>query len=665
MNKPQQLAVETVEGRVLVLAGAGCGKTRVLTHRMAHLIGNLGVSPQSILGLTFTNKAAVEMRHRMSGLLDEKLAGEVTLATFHSFCLQVLRGDIERLGYTSRFTLYNEKDVNRLMNYITRDILTHHGDLPSFSKAEALIQKAKNQGKRPHELVDESSKWHEHFARTLYSRLDDAMRAHNAVDFDRLLSLTVDLFENHPDLLASYQERYRYIMVDEYQDTNPVQYRLAALLSGKYNNLCVVGDDDQSIYGWRGAEVRNILEFDNAKVITLEQNYRSTNTILRAANAIIQKNTERREKVLWSECGEGELLEVFVAENEGREAEAVVKRILRLREKENLKWRDIAILYRSNALSRKFEVALTKQAWKGSHGWNLGIPYKIHGSTELYERREVKDLQAYLRVIVDPLDQEALLRIINQPRRGVGESSLNALTGHNRTHNLPLWDVIREVLKDDDSTGIIQETLSPQAREGLKDFVKIIDEASFRFSTQSLATTFEWLIERIVYKRAIKEEVKSVQMRDFKWQNVLEFANILSAFEQQQLVTGRSGDSFSQLVDFVGNFPLGNYSAGSGDENDPAEDKVQLMTFHSAKGLEFPACFLVGIEDHIIPHEKSIIENGVDEERRLMYVAVTRAMKHLTLSMSAKRLRMGKEEVVRPSRFLFDIPQELLHKTEP
>ncbi len=604
------------------------------------------------------------MRHRMAGLLDEKLAGEITLSTFHSFCLQVLRSHIERLGYTSRFTLYNENDVNRLMNYITRDILTHQGDLPSFAKAEALIQKAKNQGIRPDELQDSSSKWHEQFVRTLYARLDEAMRAHNAVDFDRLLTLTVELFENHPDLLEHYQDRYRYIMIDEYQDTNPVQYRLAVLLSRKYHNLCVVGDDDQSIYGWRGADVRNILEFENATVIKLEQNYRSTNGILQAANAVIQKNSERRQKVLWSECGVGEPIEVFVAESEDHEAEAVVKRILKLREKENLKWRDIAILYRSNALSRKFELALAKQAWKGMQGWNLGIPYKIHGSSELYERREVKDLQAYLRVIVNPLDQEALLRIINQPRRGIGEASLDVLTSYNRSHKIPLWNVIQEALKEEGAiVATLREPLSVKALEGLQDFVKIIDEAAYRFSTRSLAKTLEWLIERIVYKNAIKEEVKSVQMRDFKWQNVLEFVNILSAFEQQEAMKSQQ-DLFSQLVDFVGNFPLGNYGGASG-EDDQLEDKVQLMTFHSAKGLEFPACFLVGMEDHIIPHEKSLLESGIEEERRLMYVALTRAMKYLVISMSAKRVRMGKEEIVRPSRFLFDIPQELLNKTLP
>jgi DNA helicase-2/ATP-dependent DNA helicase PcrA len=428
MNNQQQHAVETVEGRVLILAGAGSGKTRVLTYRMAHLIEKLKVPPQALLGLTFTNKAAVEMRHRMAALVGEKQAKEVTLATFHSFCLQILRTDIERLGYTLRFTLYNEHDVKRLMNYITRDILDHHGDLPSFAKAEALIQQAKSQGIPPQQLVDPTSAWHEKYVRTLYERLENAMRAYNAVDFDHLLTLTVRLLENHPDLLAKYQDRFRYIMVDEYQDTNPVQYRLISLLASKYNNLCVVGDDDQSIYGWRGANMRNILEFDYSTLIKLEQNYRSTNTILQVANAIIAKNTERHQKHLWSEKGVGSPVELFVAASEAQEAEAVVARLVDLREKEGLQWRDIAILYRSNTLSRHFEVALLKKTWRDGSQWRMGVPYQLHGSTELYERREVKDLQAYLRLIVNRQDQEALLRVINQPRRGIGEASLDKLT---------------------------------------------------------------------------------------------------------------------------------------------------------------------------------------------------------------------------------------------
>lgn len=659
MNSQQQSAVEFTEGRLLILAGAGSGKTRVLTHRMVHLI-NSGVPPQAILGLTFTNRAAVEMRHRMGALLSEKLALEVTLSTFHSFCLQILRNDIEHLGYTSRFTLYSEHDVKRLINYITRDILSHDGDLPSFAKAESLIQKAKSQGKRPHELHDPSSKWHENYVRTLYGRLEDAMRAYNAVDFDHLLTLTVRLFESHPDILEGYQERFRYIMVDEYQDTNPIQYRLVELLSAKYNNLCVVGDDDQSIYGWRGADMRNILEFDHAKLIKLEQNYRSTNIILQAANAIICRNTARHQKVLWSECGSGDPIEIFVARSELEEAQNVAMRIVALREKAKLKWRDIAILYRSNSLSRTLELALMKQTWFDGIQWRMGIPYEIHGSTEWYEKREVKDLQAYLRLIVNPLDLEAILRTINQPRRGIGEATLDKLTAYHRNNNVPLWAVIQGVCNGGDSYGPIREELHSKAFSALQEFVSIIEEATSRFAENPLAKTFEWLIERINYKRAIREEVKSEQMRDFKWQNVKEFVRILEEFENtHQNLKG----PLDLLTEFVAQLPMDG-CGGKNFQGDELEDKVQLMTFHSSKGLEFPACFLVGIEDHIIPHEKSILESGVEEERRLMYVALTRAMRHLTISMSAKRLRMGKEEVVKPSRFLFDIPKELIVATQ-
>ncbi|MBA3239404.1 MAG: UvrD-helicase domain-containing protein [Parachlamydiaceae bacterium] len=664
MNKQQKLAVETVEGRVLILAGAGSGKTRVLTHRIAHLIGKLGVSPQAVLGLTFTNKAAIEMRHRMGALIDDKLGKEVTLVTFHSFCLQVLRCHIELLGYTSRFTLYNEHDVKRLMNYITRDILSLDGDLPSFAKAEALIQKAKCQGLSPEKLEDPTSVWHERYARNLYSRLEEAMRAYNAVDFDHLLTLTVSLFENHPDLLEMYQERFRYIMVDEYQDTNPVQFRLISLLSAKYNNLCVVGDDDQSIYGWRGASMRNILDFDHAITIKLEQNYRSTTTILQVANAIICCNTERHKKELWSECGVGNPVEVFVALTELQEAEAVVIRLVNLHNKEGLKWSDIAILYRSNLLSRSFELTLMKHSWHDGVQWRIGIPYKVHGSTELYERREVKDLHSYLRFIVNPLDQEALLRIINQPRRGIGEAMLDKLTSYNRANKLPLWSVIQSVCFENTSPASVEISLNEKAIQSLKNFVSLIEELRQKFNHVPLFDAFTWLVERINYKKAIREEVKSEQMREFKWQNIEEFSKLLLEFERGLSERKNDVASESLLADFVTQFPL-----GEGDsqkfKKEQTEDKVQLMTIHGSKGLEFPACFLVGIEDHIIPHEKSVGIQGIEEERRLMYVAVTRAMKHLTLSMSAKRQRMGKEEIVRPSRFLFDIPQGLLKRTTP
>lgn len=656
LNLHQRKAVELVKGRVLILAGAGSGKTRVLTLRMAYLIQELGISPKSILGLTFTNKAAAEMRHRLSSFIDPQAAAQVTLCTFHSFCMQVLRQDIGHLGYTTKFSLYDEQDVQRLINLIARDILQHEGELPSLAPTVAAIRQAKNKGLTPDQL--EESSWHDTFAKDVYQRLQASMRAYNAVDFDNLLGLAVELFQRFPDILERYQERYRYIMIDEYQDTNPIQYRLASLLSSKYQNLCVVGDDDQSIYGWRGADVKNILLFEQATVIKLEQNYRSTNNILKAANAVIKNNQQRHEKALWSDKGEGDAIEIFHTPNEAEEAQAVVKRMVKLRETRGLRWRDMAILYRSNALSRQFELALMKHTWKNGQQWNQGIPYEVVGGVEFYERREVKDLCAYLRLIVNPLDQEALLRIINQPRRGIGEETLDLLTAYNRQQQLPLWEVLKGVVHRDSC--FIHLSLNSKAYNGLEEFIMTVEEAKERFEKGGLTDTLRWLVERIDYQRAIKEEVKSQQMRDFKTENVEEFITSLTEFEDQAKLNPELEGSLSN---FVANLTLDNQLMQANKKR-RYDDCVQLMTFHSAKGLEFPACFLVSLEDHIIPHEKSLKETGIEEERRLMYVAITRARQHLTLSMAQQRKRMGKDATSRPSRFLFEIPKDLLRVTD-
>lgn len=656
LNEPQRRAVEAVEGRVLILAGAGSGKTRVLTMRMAFLIRRLGVSPKAILGLTFTNKAAAEMRQRLGTFVDPQAASQATLCTFHSFCMMVLRKEIGLLGYTPKFSLYDEYDVQRLVNLIARDILQHEGELPSLAPTMAIITQARNKGLTPEQL--KGSTWHDTFAKDVYTRLQASMRAYNAVDFDNLLGLTVELFEKHPAVLDAYQERFRYLMIDEYQDTNPIQYRLASLLAAKYEHLCVVGDDDQSIYGWRGAEVKNILLFEKAITIKLEQNYRSTNTILRAANAVIKHNRQRHEKVLWSDKGDGETIEIFHTPNEIDEAQAVIKRIVKLKGERGLRWRDIAILYRSNALSRQFETALLKQTWRNGDQWVQGIPYEVVGGTEFYERREVKDLCAYLRVIVNPLDQEALLRIINQPRRGIGEETLDRLTAYNRQQHMPLWDVLVGVIKRDPQ--FLHLALHGKAYNGLEDFVLSLEEAKERFANAPLAETLEWLTQRIDYTRAIKEEVKSQQMRDFKLENVKEFISSLAEFEKTAH-TNEQGEELLSL--FVESLSL-NHETLMASKKRRHDDRLHLMTFHGAKGLEFPACFLVGLEDHIIPHEKSLKETGIEEERRLMYVAMTRARHHLTLSMAQMRSRMGKETPSRPSRFLHEIPKELLRMTD-
>jgi DNA helicase II / ATP-dependent DNA helicase PcrA len=661
LNAEQKEAVQSVMGRVLVLAGAGTGKTRVLTMRMCYLINQLEVPPKHILGLTFTNKAATEMLHRMAALVSPNVAKQVTLCTFHSFCIQILRAEIERLGYTSEFTIYREGDVQRLVSHIARDMLEREKELPSLGATMAVISNAKNKGLLADQIQKNGNTWHDQFSATVYRRLQDSMRAYNAVDFDDLLVLTVRLFENHPDILARYQEQYRYIMIDEYQDTNPIQYRLAALLSAKYNNLCVVGDDDQSIYGWRGAEVRNILEFDQAKIIKLEQNYRSTNTILKAANAVISKNQSRYPKVLWSTKGEGEQIEIFHAPKDSDEAEAVVYRLVKMKEAKGLRWKDFAILYRSNALARAFEAALMKYTWSDHGQWTRGIPYHIFGGVEFYERREVKDLCAYLRIIVNPKDQEALLRIINQPRRGIGEGSLDALTGYNRKQGLPLWDVLKMACSGQIKDEEIRSSLPAKALKGLETFVSTVDDAKKKFENGSLSAALQELIETIHYRKAIEEEVKSTQMREFKWENCQEFVKGLADYErkvQEEL------HKKPTLRDFLTTFSLENDWEHAARQKKAQEDRVSLMTFHSAKGLEFPVCFLVGIEDRIIPHEKSVKETGIEEERRLMYVAMTRAMENLVISLVCKRSKMGQETVCKPSPFILDIQKELVRVTQ-
>ncbi|MEM1282124.1 MAG: UvrD-helicase domain-containing protein [Chlamydiota bacterium] len=661
LNPNQRKAAETTEGRVLILAGAGSGKTRVLTVRMAHLVKNLGVSPSSILGLTFTNKAAAEMRQRIAGMVDRKSAKAITLCTFHSFCMKVLRQDIGHLGYTKSFTLLDEQDVKRMVTLIARDIMGTEGELPSLAATMAAISNARNKGIKAEEIDNTGSEWHDDFTCQVYKRLLQSMRAYNALDFDGLLWATVELFEQFPQVLEKYQEQYRYVMIDEYQDTNPVQYRMAALLTKKYGNLCVVGDDDQSIYGWRGAEVKNILNFENATVVKLEQNYRSTNVILRAANAVISNNEERHDKELWSEHGDGQLIEVFVTPTELEEAQAVACRIAKMKEKHALKWKDIAILYRSNALSRQMELALMKHNWNNHGRWVQGIPYEVFGGTSFYERREVKDLMAYLRIIVNSKDQEAILRVINQPRRGIGEGALDKITKYNRELSVPLWDVLVKLVNPGFGDDLpIRDQISARAMVGIDQFVKVIENAKEKFVSLHLSEAMQWLVDTINYQKAIDEEVKSTQMRQFKWENVEEFINAISDYEQNSECD--EGEKPS-IQGFVTDMPISNDWDKKNNEG-KGVDRVNLLTFHSSKGLEFPACFLVGVEDHIIPHEKSMQDTGIEEERRLMYVAMTRSMRFLTISMARYRKRMGETLKSMPSRFLSEIPSEYLRPTK-
>ncbi len=651
LNSEQQKAVLASKGRVLVLAGAGSGKTTVLACRIAHLIQNENVPPSAILGLTFTNKAAAEMRERVKRFTNGKVAKEVTLCTFHSFCMNVLRQEIHHLGFTPEFTLYDEKDVKRVLTQIVRHALEHEGDLPSLQSTLAKITQAKNQGSDSLEEEEQTSSWHASFSKDLLEKLHLCMRSYNAVDFDSLLTLTVSLFEEHPAILDRFQERFKYIMIDEYQDTNPVQYKLAELLSQKYGNLCVVGDDDQSIYGWRGAEVKHILHFPAETKVKLEQNYRSTQVILQAANQVISHNVERHDKRLWSQTEASEPLFLFHAPNEIEEAQSVVQRIIYLKKHKNLDWKDIAILYRSNALSQTFETALLQAAWEENGEWKRGIPYEVFGGTEFYERAEIKDTLAYLRVLANPLDQEALLRILNVPRRGISDNCLDLLTQYNRKNNISLWEVIESVHQ---GTSPLQDSLSTKAISGINQFYSLFKRAK-ELTGVSLSETLEWIIKEVDYKKAIREDVKSEKMREFKWDNVSQCVEALSLYEEKTAEN-------ASLQDFLSSTLLSSHDHPKSTKQQQ-ENKVHLMTVHSSKGLEFEACFLVCMEDHIMPHEKSLKESGLEEERRLMYVAMTRAKKYLTLSMARERKKMGKQIQTTPSRFLFEIPKEILKIT--
>jgi DNA helicase-2/ATP-dependent DNA helicase PcrA len=636
LNPNQQKAVVTTEGRVLILAGAGSGKTRVLVHRISHLIETCKVPPTAILGMTFTNKAAEEMRERVAHLIGKKRAADVTLSTFHSFCMQVLRKEIHRLGFTSKFSLYDEKDMRRLITLIVEDVFGQEQELEPIVTS---LMSAKAKGERPEGKLGD-----------VYDKLLIGMRAYNAVDFDSLLSLTVHLFKEFPDVLASYQDRFRYIMIDEYQDTNPIQYQLASLLSDKYQNLCVVGDDDQSIYAWRGAEIQHILDFPAQHTIKLEQNYRSTSHILQAANAVIRNNLVRHEKTLKAAKESGETLEIFNAPTDQDEVDAVIDRILRLKEEKQLRWKDMAVLYRSNQLSRPFELKLMNTSWRKEGRFIRGIPYQVFGGMDFFERSEVKDLMSYLRILSNENDLEALLRIVNYPRRGISSQTLDQLTSFHREENIPLLLLMRGIAQRDAPYLNFMETLSVQAIKGISSFVSLYEKAKDRFASSSLGEALRWLVETIDYKKAIFDEVKSEKARAFKLENVEECIRALEHYETQE--------TEPSLEDFVSGALLNNRKGKKREEL--AADKLNLMTFHSAKGLEFPAVFLIGIEDHLIPHVKSQTEEGIEEERRLLYVALTRAMHYLTLSMARKRLRHGKMEATNPSRFLFEIPKDIL-----
>ncbi|WP_240746309.1 ATP-dependent helicase [Desulfuromonas acetexigens] len=643
LNPQQQAAVRHDQGPLLLLAGAGSGKTRVITSRIAYLVGERGVPPDRILAVTFTNKAAREMQERVTEEVGRKRAKGMVVATFHALCVRMLKEDIERLGYKKNFSIYATADQARLVRDLMQQLQV---DGKKFDAERLLwiISDAKNRLVPPERFIPRDRDEYSTLAAELYPRYQKALKAFNAVDFDDLIMLVVRLLQEFPEVREKYQERFRYLMVDEYQDTNAAQYLLLKLLAGKHRNLCVVGDDDQSIYGWRGADLGNILDFEKdfsgAAVIRLEQNYRSTGNILAAANAVIRNNKKRKDKALWTSGEPGRRIEYLRCEDEEDEARLVMERIHAERFKHNLAYRDFAILYRTNVQSRAFEEQLRYE----------NIPYVLIGGQQFFDRKEVKDAIAYLRVLVNPRDEVNLLRILNYPKRGIGETSADRLIRHSAELNRPLWEVLA------DAAGV--NDLGDKTVEAVTGFVTLLERYRKSFArTRDLAHTARELFAEIKLEdeiyRGTDDPVKARRRAD----NVEEVVNAMASYQEREEKPTLAG--FLDKVSLLDR----DQPNRDGKEKKLQQDAVVLMSLHSSKGLEFPVVFMVGMEEEYLPHKKSIEESfDIEEERRLCYVGITRARNHLLLLNAAARKKYGKPQPRVPSRFLEEIPAELLDR---
>ena len=630
LNPAQREAVLATEGPVLVVAGAGSGKTRVLTYRIAHLVSAVGVKPQEILAITFTNKAAGEMRERLEGVLGG-IARTMWVMTFHSACGRILRTEAPKLGYRSNFTIYDQADQVRVVKLCLEEL---ERDPKRFVPRgiHSQISNAKNLLITPDDYKARVSSFYDQTVADVYELYQGRLFASNAVDFDDLLMLTVQVLERFPEARKRWQKAFRYVLVDEYQDTNHAQYRLLQLLAGEHQNVFAVGDPDQSIYAFRGADIRNIMEFERdfggAKQIALEQNYRSTNAILRAANAVISENRERKPKNLWSELGEGDPIRVIEVEDEHAEARFVAAEIAGLVD-EGFAGSEIAIFYRTNAQSRVLEDVLVRQ----------DIPYQVIGGPKFYERAEIKDAIAYLQVIDNPSDAISLTRIANRPRRGIGDASLARVRAYADAHGLSLW----EALEHPEEAGCGGAPL------------KAIDK--FRTLMQSsmsgaLELPVPELLERVLDQSGYLESLEAERTIEAQGrsENLMELVGV--AREYQESAESPSLSEFLQQISLF-------------SDQDAIEEErslVTLMTLHNAKGLEFRAVFLIGMEEGVFPHSRSIEEQGLEEERRLCYVGLTRAQERLVLTHAAARSLWGSRGYNLPSRFLDELPQEEIER---
>lgn len=639
LNAMQQEAVFHTEGPVLILAGAGSGKTRVLTHRIAYLIEEKGINPWNIMAITFTNKAAQEMRERVDQIVGFG-SESIWVSTFHSSCVRMLRRYIDRLGYDNNFTIYDTDDQKTVIKEICKRL---NIDTKQFKERAlmAAISSAKDELVSPAEYKLQASTASGYGAQTIarvYEAYQKQLRQNNALDFDDLIVKTVELFQSCPDVLDYYQERFRYIMVDEYQDTNTAQFKFVSLLAEKYKNLCVVGDDDQSIYKFRGANIGNILGYEKvfpqAKVIKLEQNYRSTQNILNAANEVIVNNTERKEKRLWTENEEGDKVHFRQFNNGFEEAEYVAGEIIQGRRNGKFQYKDCAVLYRTNAQSRLFEEKFLL----------ANVPYKIVGGVNFYARKEIKDLLSYLKTIDNASDDLAVRRILNVPKRGIGLTSIGRVQDYADMMNLSFYDALR-VVEEVPSIG--------RAAGKINDFVSFIQGLKSKAEAYTVRETLEEVIELTGYVKEL--EAEKTEEAQARIENIDELISKTESFQEAMEEAGQPAtlSAFLEEIALVADI----------DSVDPDQDYVLLMTLHSAKGLEFPNVFIVGMEDGVFPGYASIWSgdpSDIEEERRLCYVGITRAMKELTLTCAKQRMIRGETQYNRVSRFVREVPRELV-----
>lgn len=638
MNPQQAEAVKSTEGPLLIMAGAGSGKTRVLTHRIAYLVVEREVYPSKILAITFTNKAAREMRNRIDGLLGAGISESMWVSTFHSMCVRILRRNIDRIGISKNFSILDSADQLSVVKNVLKQL---NIDSKRFEPRAILsaISSAKNECITADQYKANSNpnNPYEKVIAQVYEGYEKRLLKNQSLDFDDLIMTTIRLFERVPEVLEFYQNKFQYIHVDEYQDTNHSQYKLVQMLASKFKNICVVGDSDQSIYRWRGADIGNILSFEkdypNAKVILLEQNYRSTKTILQAANQVIENNESRYPKRLRTDNDEGEKIVVFKAGNEQQEAQYVVKTIQQLMEKENRSLDDFAILYRTNAQSRVMEEVLVKS----------NMSYQIVGGTKFYDRKEIKDLLAYLRLIANNDDDLSLARIINEPKRSIGATSFERIATYAIEQDRSIFDAMNEV---------VFMGLTPKATSAVEKFRDLIEGLTKMQEYLSVTELVEQVIDKTGYRTMLQNE-KTIEAES-RLENIEEFLSVTKAFEE------RSDDK--SLIAFLTDLAL-VADIDALDKEDSSKGNIILMTMHSAKGLEFPIVFIIGMEENIFPHSRSLDDAAeMEEERRLAYVGITRAEQKLYLTCAGSRTLFGRSSFNPPSRFLREISDDIVEQ---